>query len=250
MTANRVSCPHDRAPVLHTMTEAPAWRISQIESRARYLAKFDAAGAADYHAVVGTLAEEDEAAYQADIAGLLPLVAGADVLDAGAGSGALTSVLTRLPGISITALEPSPAMLAILRSNPRLRGVATVEAFCDADADRPLFAAGRFDAIVSRQLANGLYDPLVAFRNWRHWLKPHGVVLVIEGTYGRDAWRASWVEEVDVLPLSACQTRATVPYLLEAAGLRVESVRWMGAVNERPATRTPRYAVLARNVAP
>jgi SAM-dependent methyltransferase len=236
--------------VLHAMTDAPAWRIPQIESRARYLAKFDAAGAADYHVVVGSLTEDDEAAYQADIAGLLPLVAGAHVLDAGAGTGALTSVLARLPFTSITALEPSPAMLAILRANARLCGVTSVEGFCDADTERSLFRGASFDAIVSRQLANGLYDPLAAFRNWRHWLRPDGVVLVIEGTYGRDAWGGAWAEEVDMLPLSACQTRATVPYLLEAAGLRVEAVRWMGAVNQRPATRTPRYAVLARNVAP
>jgi SAM-dependent methyltransferase len=141
-------------------------------------------------------------------------------------------------------------MLAILRGNPRLRAVATVEGFCDALEDRPLFPEGRFDAILSRQLVNGLYDPLCAFANWAHWLKPGGAVLVIDGTYGRDAWTGVWSEEVDVLPLSACQGCATVPYLLEAAGFRVEVVRWMDAVNRRPATRTPRYAVLARHVTP
>jgi SAM-dependent methyltransferase len=237
-------------PDRFTMTDAPSWRIDREESRARYLAKFDATGAADYHAAVGTLSEDDEQAYQSDLEALLPLSPGADVLDAGAGTGSLTSVLTRLPGVTVTALEPSPAMLAILRGNPRLRAVATVEGFCDALEDRRLFQRGRFDAIVSRQLANGLYDPLGAFANWAHWLKPGGAVLVIEGIYGRDAWTGAWSEEVDVLPLSACQGCATVPYLLEAAGFSVEAVGWMDAVNRRPATRTPRYAVLARRVTP
>ncbi len=225
-----MTAPPDRA----TMTETFPWRIRRAESRARYLAKFDAAGAADYYEAVGTLSEDDERAYQSDIERLLPLAAGADVLDAG----------------TVTALEPAPEMLALLRSHARLQGVATIEGFCDAVEDRSLFPPERFDAIVSRQLANGLYDPLGAFANWAHWLKPGGAVLVIEGIYGRDAWTGAWSEEVDVLPLSATQSRATVPYLLEAAGFRVESVDWMDAVNRRPATRTPRYAVLARRVTP
>jgi hypothetical protein len=37
-----------------------------------------------------------------------------------------------------------------------------------------------------------------------------------------------------------------VPYLLEAAGFKVEAVRWMDAVNAMPATRTARYVVVAR----
>jgi SAM-dependent methyltransferase len=174
-------------PDRFTMTDAPSWRIDRAQSRTRYLARFDATGAADYHAAVGTLSEDDEHAYQSDLEALLPLAPDADVLDAGAGTGSLTSVLTRLPGVTVTALEPAPAMLAILRGNPRLRAVATVEGFCDAREDRPLFPQGRFDAIVCRQLANGLYDPLCAFANWSHWLRPGGAVLVIEGIYGRAA---------------------------------------------------------------
>jgi hypothetical protein len=98
---------------------------------------------------------------------------------------------------------------------------------------------------VSRQLANGLYDPLAAFCNWRYWLKPGGSLAVIDGLYGRTAWTGRWEEEVDVLPLSACQTAATVPYLLEVAGFRVEGVQWMQAVNARPSTRATRYVVHA-----
>ena len=49
-----------------------------------------------------------------------------------------------------------------------------------------------------------------------------------------------------MLPLSALQSLATVPYLLEASGFRVESVQMMAAVNALPSTRTPRYVVFAR----
>ena len=222
------------------------WRGSQAESRRRYLTKFDAAEAARYDSVVGRLPPEDEAAYVADLARIVELPPGAAVLDAGAGSGALTLILARLPGLSLTALEPAPAMLARLRARPELRGVTTVQGFCDAGADRSLFTAGAFDAILSRQLVNGLYDPLAAFRNWRHWLKPGGTVVVIEGLYGRSAWSGRWAEEVDQLPMSACQSTAMIPYLLEQAGFRVENSSLMAQVNARPATLTARYVVVAR----
>ena len=223
-----------------------SWRISQPESRAQYLAMFDAAEAARYHALVGTLDEDDEAAYAADLTRVVQWPAGRSLLDAGAGSGALTSVLAGIPGMMVTALEPAPPMLDLLRRNPRLRSVATVEGFCDSEDDRPLFGADQFDGIVSRQLANGLFDPLAAFANWRHWLKRDGAVVVIDGIYGRDAYTGNAREDVDLFPLSSTQSLATVPYLLETAGFRVEAVGWMEAVNRRPKTRTPRYVVVAR----
>lgn len=222
------------------------WRCSRAESRSRYLAKFDAAEVDRYDASVGTLSGADEEAYQSDLVPVLTPRAGAAVLDVGAGTGAMSGILARQPGLSITALEPAPAMLARLRGKANLTGVTTVEGFCDALEDRGHFAAAQFDVIVSRQLVNGLYDPLTAFSNWRHWLAPRGAVVVIEGIYGRSAWTGIWQEEVDVLPLAACQGTAATPYLLEAAGFRIETVRWMEAVNRLPATRTPRYMVVAR----
>jgi ubiquinone/menaquinone biosynthesis C-methylase UbiE len=222
------------------------WRDSQHDSRRRYLAKFDAAEAERYDAVVGTLAREDEDAYLSDLSGAVRLMPGMEVLDAGAGTGTLTQILVRSPGLRLTALEPAPAMLARLRARPELDGVTAIEGFCDAVADRALFAPARFDVIASRQLVNGLYDPLAAFANWHRWLKPAGAVLVIDGLYERAAWSGTWAEEVDVLPVAACQSTALVPYLLEQSGLQIEAVRMMDAVNRRPSTRTPRYLVVAR----
>lgn len=47
------------------------------------------------------------------------------------------------------------------------------------------------------------------------------------------------------VPLSACQSTAAVPYLLEVDCFRVEAVRMMEAVNALPSTRTRRYVIVA-----
>ena len=67
----------------------------------------------------------------------------------------------------------------------------------------------------------------------------------MDGLYGRDGWAGQWQAEVDVLPLSACQTTALTPYLLEVAGFRIDAVQLMHATNARPCTKTPRYVVVA-----
>jgi SAM-dependent methyltransferase len=136
-------------------------------------------------------------------------------------------------------------MLARLKGTAELQEVTTVAGFCDSIEDRALFPAGRFDAIVSRQLVNGLFDPLAAFRNWHHWLAPRGSIVVIDGLYDRSAWQGGWEAEVDVLPLSTCQSTAVVPYLLEVAGFRIDAVQRMDSVNALPTTRTPRHVVVA-----
>ncbi len=158
---------------------------------------------------------------------------------------ALCLSLVRFPGLNITALEPCPAMSHLLAGKPELAGVTRVRGFCDQATDQSHFPTNTFDRIVSRQLANGLYDPITAFRNWYAWLKPGGMVVVMDGLYDRDAWSGCWPGVVDTLPLSACRTTATVPYLLEVAGFRIDSVGPMERTNALPTTRTQRYIVAA-----
>jgi hypothetical protein len=55
-----------------------------------------------------------------------------------------------------------------------------------------------------------------------------------------------WEEEVGDLMLSASQTTAMVPYLLQAAGFNIEAVQRMAAVNRLPTTRAPGYVVVTR----
>ena len=222
------------------------WRGTQAASRDRYLAKFDEKEAAVYHSLVGNPGLADLVAYRTDLRRVYSFPLSAKVLDAGAGTGAMCQILSDDRSVIVTALEPSPAMLAILKLQPGLQKVIPVVGFCDALEDRSHFASGSFDVIVSRQLANGLFDPLMAFENWLHWLTPGGTIVLIDGFYGRSAWTGQWAEELDVLPLAASQSISTVPYLLEQVGFRIETVEMMTAVNALPTTRTQRYVVIAK----
>ena len=225
-----------------------SWRISQSQARERYLAQCKAAEAAQFDALLGHVTVQVEEAYLASLMQVIAFRPGMMVLDAGAGTGAFTQMLTHFPGLLITALEPAPTMLAILRKNARLHGISMVQGFCDGPNDRDLFATECFDVILSRQLTNSLYDPLQAFRHWHYWLKPEGKVVVIDGLYQRSDWTGPWLENIDQLPLATHQSLAIVPYLLEQAQFRIETVQLMHCVNHLPSTKTPKYIVVAQKV--
>ncbi|MEL6104946.1 MAG: class I SAM-dependent methyltransferase [Planctomycetota bacterium] len=220
------------------------WRESQVSFRRRLTECYDTAGVDRYESWIAKLDADDDRACLEDLRPEFQFVETMRVLDAGAGTGAMCRVILSAADVKLTALEPVPAMISRLRAKPELRGVRAVEGYCDAESDHRHFDAASFDVIVSRQLCNGLYDPLAAFRNWLSWLTPGGTLLAIDGIYDRDAWDGEM--KVDTLPLSACRTMATVPYLLEIAGFELVAAKWMTKTNRRPLTRTPRYVVIAR----
>ena len=222
-----------------------SFRENHSESRDRYLAAYNAEEAIKYDGWVSALTEQDHDACLQDINRCVQFSEGMSVLDAGAGTGALCLTLSRVPGLRITALEPCPAMIDKLREKPQLSNVTTALGFCDHADDQSHFAAGEFDLIASRQLVNCLYDPLSAFRNWHYWLRPSGQVVVVDGLFDRTDWCGILEESVDSLPLSACRTTATTPYLLEQAGFKIDFVGFMDATNAMPRTRTERYMVVA-----
>lgn len=189
--------------------------------------------------------DADHEACVADLESCVKFSGNMEVLDAGSGTGALCLALTRIPGLRVTAMEPSLSMIDLLRAKPELSGVKTVQGFCDHAGDASIFAPSTFDMIVSRLLVNKLFDPLAAFRNWSHWLRPGGLVVVMDGLFDRCDWKGEWAGFVDHLPLSACRTTATVPYLLEEIGLHVEHVGFMDHTNAMPSTKTRRYMVVA-----
>lgn len=219
------------------------WRGSQSDSRARALRQFDAAEAAGW---AKAMPPALEAAYQEDLSKAFTFAEGMEVLEVGAGGGQFTQVLAKFPGLKLTAMDPMPTMLGELQKQPQLQAVATVEGFCDAVADRPHFAEASFDLIASRQLANGLYDPLAAFQNWHHWLKPGGSVLLVDGLFDRNAWGGKWADELHVFPLSATQSMALVPYLLESVGFVVQAVARMEATQALTTNGVERYLVVAQ----
>lgn len=221
------------------------FRGTQQESRDQYLASYDSVEESKNDAWVNVMTSDDHDACVADLKRCVTFSDNMTVLDVGSGTGALCIALIRIPGLRITALEPSRAMSDLLESKPQLGSVSTVQGFCDHVDDESHFAAESFDLIASRQLANCLFDPLAAFRNWYFWLRPGGCVVVMDGLFDRHAWSGNWDGMVDKLPLSACQTTATVPYLLEQTGFRIDFVGLMDNTNALPSTRTQRYMVAA-----
>jgi len=175
----------------------------------------------------------------------LSLRSGQAVLDVGSGTGALTRLAARI-GAVVTGLEPSRGMIATAQANAA-RTLADVT-YVQGDTHEPsTFGQGTFDAIVSRQAVCCFQDPLLAFGNWRRWLKPHGRALVVDGLWERAGWGDSAL--VDRLPLSCVQTTATVPYLMRSAGFRVEQVSILDALNATSRSRSGKqsslYAVVA-----
>lgn len=221
------------------------WRQMRESVRRRSVERFNVSETEAYDTYVAFLSGEDEDAYLADIQQFIAVGDVKRMLDVGAGSGTMCKLFSRFPEIELSALEPSPAMLAKLQSKPELHAVKCKLGFSDNREDRQHYESHYFDLIVSRQLTNGLFDPLVAFENWFEWLKPGGRLLVIDGFYGRDGWRGEWGVEVDVLPLSSNQSLALVPYLLESIGFVVDAVELMRNANTRPVTKTTRYQVVA-----
>ncbi|WP_145215577.1 class I SAM-dependent methyltransferase [Planctomycetes bacterium TBK1r] len=221
------------------------WKADRQAARGRSADRYNSQAAEQYDGVpgLGTLSAEMQSALLADLQHVTTIFENADVLDVGAGTGALCSALTDLPLESITALEPSPSMLERLKTKPELKRVRPIVGSCDHDDDRTLFADSSFDVIASRKVVSSLFDPLVAFRNWHHWLRVGGHVVIIDGLFGRDSYVGDWAEEVDVLPLSTSQSMATVPYLLEAVGFTIEFVDLTHQWNQT--ARTPHYIVVA-----
>lgn len=213
--------------------------------RDHYLATYDAEEALKYDQWVHALTSEDHDACLSDLEDHVAFLNDMAVLDVGSGTGGLCLALVRIPGLQITALEPCRPMSDLLESKPELSCVSTVRGFCDHADDQSYFAAQSFDLIASRQLVNGLYDPMAAFRNWHTWLRSGGSVVVIDGLFDRSGWSGRWGSFVDKLPLAACRTTATVPYLLEQTGFRIDHVGMMDRTNAMASTRTPKYMVVA-----
>ena len=221
------------------------YRCTQQASRDHYLATYDAAEASKYDAWIKAMDSTDHDACIDDLKRCVTFSENMTVLDVGSGTGALCLALVRISGLRITALEPCRAMSGLLEAKPELQSVSTVQGFCDHADDRTHFDAESFDLIASRQLVNCLYDPLAAFRNWYDWLRPGGSLVVMDGLFDRDAGAGKWNGVVDTLPLSACRTTATVPYLLEKVGFRIDFVGLMDYTNALPSTRTQRFMVAA-----
>ncbi len=225
-----------------------SYRLEQYQSRHKLESIYDEIEVAKYDSWISELTDDDHDACLMDIAQHLDVTQYPRVLDAGAGTGAMCIALARVANLNVSALEPLATMITVLKKKPELSHVRIVQGFCDHPNDCSHFAAGEFDMIVAKQLVNGLYDPIAAFRNWHYWLKPDGVVIVLDGMFDRSSWSGNWSDWVDQLPVSCNRSLATIPYLLELAGFQVSYSGYAEHTNARPSTRTKRMMVIAQRV--
>ncbi|MBL8811162.1 MAG: class I SAM-dependent methyltransferase [Planctomycetaceae bacterium] len=230
------------------------WRESQREFRERWIAEWSAEKVAAYQLCAGQLDPEQRERHVRDLLEAHSFRDVRRILDVGSGAGTVCEILADLcsqlnqpvdeGGPEFFALEPAPEMLRLLVSRMKQLGipVQAQEGFCDSESDIGHYPPEYFDLVISRQVTNGLYDPLGAFANWKYWLRPGGTVIVMDGLFDR----AGWGSDVDLFPLAATKSLSTVPYLLEQAGFCICSVGMMSSINAHPLTRTPRYLVVAQ----
>jgi SAM-dependent methyltransferase len=124
----------------------------------------------------------EAAAWKAAVTRYLP-EPDARVLDAGAGTGAISLLVAEL-GHRVTALDLSPAMLARAREKAAARGF-DIE-FVEGPAEAP--PPGPFDAVVERHLLWTTADPVAVLRAWRDVTSSGGRLVLFEGVWRpRDA---------------------------------------------------------------
>lgn len=105
------------------------------------------------------------------------------ILDIGTGSGFFALMLAAR-GHDVTGIDLSPAMVA--EASAAARRLGSSARFLVMDAERPQFAPGTFDAIVTRNLTCFLPSLETAYRNWRELLREGGMLLNFDADYGRE----------------------------------------------------------------
>ncbi|WP_232661569.1 class I SAM-dependent methyltransferase [Pseudonocardia sp. TRM90224] len=105
------------------------------------------------------------------------------VLDLGAGTGKLTATLVTLPGVTITAVDPDPAMLAELRALlPDVRAL-------EGSAESIPLPDASVDAVVAGQ-AWHWFEPELAYPEIARVLRPGGV---LAGLWNADDPNVEWL---------------------------------------------------------
>ena len=132
---------------------------------------------------------------------------GEQVLDVGCGNGALALAASGLvaPGGSVMGLDVSGPMLAYARRRAAAAGIASVS-FRKGDAQVYPLPPASFDAVVSRFGVMFFDDPVAAFANLGHALKPRGRIAF---TCWRDVVANDWL----MVPVGAALRYVPMPDL-------------------------------------
>ena len=167
----------------------------------------------------------------------------ARVLDAGAGTGALSLLAAEL-GHDVTALDLSSGMLDRAREKAAARRLDLT--FVVGSASEP--PPGPFDAILERHVLWTLPEPAAALTAWRDVAGPEGRLVLVEAIWGRqdplatarhraaelarallkvpDDHHAPYPSEVlERLPLSRMPSIEPLVHLVQDAGWRAARLR-------------------------
>ncbi|MFD9095157.1 class I SAM-dependent methyltransferase [Streptomyces collinus] len=140
---------------------------------------WDAAAAAfDDEPDHGLRAPEVRAAWAARLRSWLPADP-CDVLDLGCGTGSL-SLLAAGQGHRVTAVDSSPAMVALARAKLAGQDAEVLR----GEAAAPPVAEGRHDVVLVRHVLWTLPEPARVLRHWRTLLRPGGRFVLVEGVWG------------------------------------------------------------------
>jgi ubiquinone/menaquinone biosynthesis C-methylase UbiE len=126
------------------------------------------------HSISDTL---EAAAWRQVLSEALP-TPGATVLDAGAGTGALSLLAAEL-GYEVTALDLSPGMLGRAELKAKERGLDERMRFVVGSATEP--PEGPFDAVIERHVLWTMPDPVGAMARWREVSRR---LVLFEGVWG------------------------------------------------------------------
>ena len=120
------------------------------------------------------------------------LAAAGEAADLGCGPGYLTIELARwAPGLHVTGMDLSDAMLAQAIANARLAGVAHQTDFRTADAAALPFPDASLDLVVSTLSLHHWDDPAPIFNEVARVLRPGGAFLIFD--LRRDLGPAPWL---------------------------------------------------------
>ncbi|MET8582138.1 class I SAM-dependent methyltransferase [Streptomyces collinus] len=102
-----------------------------------------------------------------------------DVLDLGCGTGSL-SLLAAGQGHRVTAVDSSPAMVALARTKLAGQDAEVLR----GEAAAPPVGEGRHDVVLVRHVLWTLPEPARVLRHWRTLLRPGGRFVLVEGVWG------------------------------------------------------------------
>ncbi len=167
---------------------------------------------------------------------------GARVLEVGCGTGAVTRVLARWPGVTeVVGIDPSPIFLAKARELGR--GLTNLS-FKEADGRSLPFEDQAFDSVVYHTTLCHVPGPERALAEGFRVLRPGGWLAAFDGDYATTTVAAGDSDPlqvcVDAAIAALCHDRWLVrrlPMLVRSAGFDIMSVRSHGYVE----TSEPAY---------